>query len=119
MDDDADGPHQGIARPLAGARCHCRERRRRGIADVRRILDDADAPVPGQLRRMLALLTAEVREIESQIDAVERELRAIAEEEPVTARLMAIPGGGLLTATALVASVPHIHGFQRGPRFAS
>ena len=32
---------------------------------------------------------------------------------------MEVPGVGLLTATALVGSVAHIHGFQRGRQFAS
>lgn len=89
------------------------------MSGARRILDDADAPVPSRLRRALALLIAEIRETESRIEGIEQELRAIADEDPIIERLMAIPGVGLLTATALVASVPHIHGFPRGRRFAS
>jgi len=38
---------------------------------------------------------------------------------PVIQRLMRIPGVGLLTATALVATVGHIHAFQRARGFAS
>lgn len=38
---------------------------------------------------------------------------------PVTQRLQQIPGVGVITATALVGSVPHIHAFRRGRHFAS
>jgi transposase len=92
---------------------------RRGLVAVGRILEDAEAPVPGRLRRALALLVSEVREVEARIEVLERELRAVADQNPVIERLKEIPGVGLLTATALVASVAHIHGFHRARRFAS
>jgi transposase len=92
---------------------------RRGVAAVAEILDDAEAPIPGRLRRALVLLVSEIREIEARILAIEHELRAIADDDPVVERLMEIPGVGLLTATALVASVGHIHSFGRARRFAS
>lgn len=49
----------------------------------------------------------------------ERELKAVAAEDPVIQRLQQVPGVGLLTATALVASVGHIHAFRRARCFAS
>ena len=39
--------------------------------------------------------------------------------DPVVMRLQTIPGSGLLTATALVGSVGHIHAFRRARQFAS
>jgi hypothetical protein len=50
---------------------------------------------------------------------LERELRALAEADLVVTRLLTIPGIGLLTATALVGSVGHIHAFRRARQFAS
>ena len=91
---------------------------RRGLTAVRQILEDAEAPVPGRLRRVLSLLVAEVRDLEARIQAVDDELRAVANEDPVE-QLMKISGVGLLTATALLGSVAHIHGFRRARRFAS
>ncbi|PYR07869.1 MAG: hypothetical protein DMF99_21130 [Acidobacteria bacterium] len=38
---------------------------------------------------------------------------------PVALRLQQVPGVGVLTSTALVASVGHIHAFRRGRQFAS
>ena len=40
-------------------------------------------------------------------------------DDPVVTRLRTIPGIGLLTATALVGSVGHIHAFHRARQFAS
>ena len=51
--------------------------------------------------------------------ALDRQLAQIAGAHPVATRLQTIPGVGVLTATALVGSVGHIHAFRRGREFAS
>jgi transposase len=83
-----------------------------------RISNDDD-PLPPRLRIVLRLTVDEVRDLEDRIDAVERELAAVAADDGVVQRLLRIPGIGLLTATALVATVGHIHTFPRARRFAS
>lgn len=92
---------------------------KRVLAEVWQVFEDAEAPVPGRLRRALALLVEEIREIEERIASIERELREVASQDPIIERLMSVPGVGLLTATALVATVAHIHGFRRARRFSS
>jgi transposase len=92
---------------------------RRGVAAVPRLVEDADAPLPSPLRRVLALLYEEVGELEARLATIDRELARIAQADPVSQRLLAIPGIGRITATALVATVTHIHGFRRGRHFAS
>jgi transposase len=92
---------------------------RTALRTVPRVLEDVELPVPGRLRRALALLLAEVHDLETRIAAVERELAAVAGQDLVVPRLMGIPGVGLLTATALVATVGHIHAFRRARQFAS
>jgi transposase len=89
------------------------------LRTVPRILEDAEAPVPGRLRRMLALLLEEVHDVEARLAAIERELATVAADDRVVQRLMRIPGVGLLTATALVGQVGHIHTFRRARQFAS
>jgi transposase len=84
-----------------------------------RILEDAETPLPMHLRQVLASVHAEVRAIEARIADLERELRGLADADPVVTRLRTIPGIGLLTATALVGSVGHIHAFRRARQFAS
>lgn len=91
----------------------------RVVADVAQLVADAEAPIPSRLRHVLANIVEDIRAIETHIDRVERDLRAIADADPVVDRLMTIPGVGMLTATALVATVPHIHSFPRARRFAS
>jgi transposase len=83
------------------------------------ILEDAETPLANSLCRMIALMHEEIRQLDACIGALERELRAIAAADPVATRLREIPGIGLLTATALVGTVGHIHAFGRARQFAS
>jgi transposase len=83
------------------------------------LLEEAEAPLSPQLRRMIALIYEEIRQLEDCIGRLERELRAVADADPVATRLREIPGIGLLTATALVGTVGHIHAFRRARQFAS
>ncbi len=80
---------------------------------------DAATGIPPHLRRALTSVHEEVRAIETRLLALERELQALAAADPVVTRLRTIPGIGLLTATALVGSVGHIHAFRRARQFAS
>lgn len=82
-------------------------------------LEDADSGVPGLLRPALAEATREIREIEERIRTVERQLEALAEQTPVVGRLRTIPGVGLLTGTALVASVGDVQRVPSARHFAS
>jgi transposase len=101
---------QGLLLP-AGARA--------ALQAVPALLEDADVPLPLHLRSVLASVHEEVRGIEQRIAVLERELRALAETDVVVTRLRTIPGIGLLTATALVGAVGHIHAFRRARQFAS
>jgi transposase len=100
---------QGIAIPR-GARTM--------LMQVGVLLSRADG-LPRCLGDVLTLLRDEVRELEHRVHTVERELGALAAQDQVIQRLMRIPGVGLLTATALIATVGHIHAFRRARRFAS
>lgn len=80
---------------------------------------DAATAIPAYLRHALASLHEEVRALEARLRALEHELQALAVADPVVTRLRTIPGIGLLTATALVGSVGHIHAFARARQFAS
>jgi transposase len=92
---------------------------RTALATIPTLLEDADVPIPTRLRAVLADLLEDVRVIDANLAALERNLAAIAEVDPVVQRLMTIPGIGLITSTALVATVGHIHGFRGARRFAS
>ncbi|CAN5711378.1 hypothetical protein BH23GEM9_BH23GEM9_17760 [soil metagenome] len=59
-----------------------------------------------------------MRDIEARIDGVEHELEAYTAEEPVVQALLRIPGIGVLTASALFATIGSIHTFQSGRQLA-
>lgn len=92
---------------------------RTALTTVPRLLEDAEVPIPDRLRAVLRHLLAEVRAIEANLAVLERDLSTIAQADPVATRLLTVPGIGLITATALVGTVGHIHGFRTGRRFAS
>ncbi len=82
-------------------------------------LEDADSDIPDPLRPALAEICTEIRQLESRITLIERQLAALAAQTPAVAQLMSIPGIGLIIATALVAFVGDIHRFPSARHFAS
>ena len=86
---------------------------RPALKAVPTILDEAETVLPRHLRQMLMSVHEELRAIEAWTARIERELQVLAERDPVVVRLRTIPWIGLLTATALVGTVGHIHAFRR------
>ena len=89
------------------------------VPHVATLLEDADSVVPGLLRPALADAATDIREIEARLRAIERQLESVASENVVVRQLRTIPGIGLLTATALVATVGDVARFPSGRHFAS
>jgi transposase len=89
------------------------------LARVAAILEDAEVALPDLLRHTVALVVDEIRGLERRITTIDQQLAKVAAEHPVTQRLQQIPGVGVLTATALVGAVSHVHAFRRGREFAS
>lgn len=83
------------------------------------ILDDPTRALPAVLRQTVKDLVEEVRSLEARVTAVDRELAQVAHVHPVASRLQQVPGVGVVTATAMVGAVSHIHAFRRGRDFAS
>ncbi len=82
-------------------------------------LEDADSGVPDVLRPALAEAASEIRDFERRMKAVEVQLEAVSRQTPAVTRLRTIPGIGLLSSTALVASVTDIRRFPTSRHFAS
>jgi transposase len=83
------------------------------------VLEDADSGVPSLLRPALAEAIQEIRQIDARLRAIEHQLDAVAEQMPLVSGLRSIPGIGLLTATALVATVGDMNRFPSARHFAS
>jgi transposase len=82
-------------------------------------ISEVDSPIPEALRPLLAEAAREIRELEEHIQQVEKQLEGLARQSDVVKRYRTIPGVGLLTATAIVASVGNLKRFPSGRHFSS
>jgi transposase len=78
------------------------------------LVAEGDGAVPPALRTALAELVAEIRSLQTRIADLEKQLREQAKQRPDVQRLLAVPGIGLLIATALVAAVGGMEAFRDG-----
>lgn len=92
---------------------------RKVVPEVWAHLEDADSSIPDAVRPCLAEACEEVRDIERRIQLAERQLEALAEQTPAVARLLTVPGIGLISATALFAFVVNVHRFPSARHLAS
>lgn len=90
-----------------------------GTAGIVARLREALDRVPAVLSHSLESVLEEIQELESKLREIDRQLGQIAKRDPVAQRLLTIPGIGIITATALVGSVPDIHTFHRARQFSA
>ena len=67
------------------------------------ILEDADSALSGALRLLLAQLKLELDQMALRIEEADAVIEKTAQENDACRRLVAIPGIGPVTATALIA----------------
>src|ERR1700758_2139642 len=96
-----------------------RKGRHHAEAALPQILEDADTNLSGPLRMLLAQLQQELRQLQSQIDAIDVDIVKAAGEHEACQRLMAIPGIGAVTATAIVSAIGNGAEFKRGRGFSA
>ena len=82
-------------------------------------LEDGDNELPMALRHTIAAQLDHIAALESQMDAIEQRLAEFAQRDTRSQRLMQAPGIGLITATAVSASVGSLDRFRSGRHFAS
>jgi transposase len=87
--------------------------------ELRRLLASEEAPVSSCLRRLVGHLSEEWQRLEEEIDRVTREIGTLATADPACQRLMAVPGIGPISASALVAAVGNGSAFSKGRDFAA
>jgi len=93
---------------------------RRGTAALRTVPERlATTELPGLVQLGASELLEDIRTLTDRVARLDRRLQVLADSDESTRRLQTIPGIGIVTATALVGSVPHIHAFRRGRDFAS
>lgn len=82
-------------------------------------LEDGDNELPMPLRQTLAEQLELISRLETQLAAIDSQLESFAREDPRSTRYQAAPGVGVITATALSASVGELSRFRSGRHFAS
>ena len=83
------------------------------------ILEDAENTLPMLARHLLAELKAEHDQLIERVDRFEQQLKAWHVNSSVSQRLASIPGIGVLTATALAATVGEGQDFRNGRQLAA
>jgi transposase len=83
------------------------------------IVEDATAKLSGALRILLAQLKLELDQMAVRIDEADAVLNKTARENAACRRLLAIPGIGPVTSTALIAAIGNGAAFRKGREFAA
>ncbi len=92
----------------------------RKVAALIEVIEDPDdCRLPALARDALGSLVGQLRAAEAQIAALEKELTAWHRSSEASLRLAAIPGIGVITATALVATVGDARQFRSARQFAA
>ncbi len=97
----------------------CSAGAKRFLRHLPQLLEQKREELPVRVRQVVLALYEEVRELEARIHDLEEELERFARQQPILPALLEIPGIGVLTATALYASVGNIHSFPSGRHLAS
>lgn len=77
-----------------------------------------EAPLSTSDRWIVDDCLAEVNSLSTRIQAVEKRIRQVIEDDPIVARLLALPGVGLVTAATLRAEVGRFERFDTGKQLA-
>jgi transposase len=83
------------------------------------ILEDACAKLSGALRMLLAQLKLELDHLQMRIDEADATIKQVAGENEACRRLVAIPGIGPVTATAIIAAIGNGAAFKKGRGFSA
>lgn len=94
-----------------------------GISYVRKsiplMLEDADNGLTVMFRELLSTLYDEMVHLDERIKVLETKLESLCAQNEDCQRLLSIPGVGLLSATAMVASIGNINAFKNGRELAA
>ena len=91
----------------------------RKVAELCMRLRDDALGLPEVARSALLALAGQLDNLAAEVRNIERQLMAWHRQNAASQRLETIPGVGLITATALAASVPDPAAFKSGRQFAA
>jgi transposase len=88
----------------------------RRIPDV---LEDADNELPGIARTALSAAWEHLKLLNQRVSEVDRQIEQHAKQDDRASRIMALPGVGPITASALIAAVGNAREFKNARQFAA
>ena len=86
---------------------------------VPEIVEDGENELPGSMRLLLARLHQHLQHLDAEVGVLEDEIKRWHREDEASRRVAAIPGIGVLGASALVASVGAARTFGNGRQLAA
>ena len=86
---------------------------------ARRVVDGRAPDVPELAQRVVTSLAQQIGSLQAQLTRLEKELVAWHRANELSQRLATIPGVGIISATALAASVSEPERFRSGRQFAA
>jgi transposase len=86
---------------------------------VPEIIEDGENELPGNFRRLIQRLVDHLKELDRQVGELEREIQQWHRDNPLSQKLVKIPGIGPITATALIATVGDARQFENGRQLAA
>lgn len=96
-----------------------RKGRRHVDAALPEILANPASKLSGALRVLIGQLKVELEQLELRIDEADQAMGCTCRDDDACRRLMAIPGIGPVTATALIAAIGNGAAFRKGREFAA
>jgi transposase len=83
------------------------------------ILEDAENGLPGNMRALINRLTEHLKELDTQVNALDKEIKLWSACSEACQKLTDVPGIGPLTASALVATIGDAKNFASGRELAA
>ena len=87
--------------------------------EVRHILEDPDNGLPGLVRELLNELLQKILQLNEDVLSYDRQIKRSARESSDAKKIMAIPGIGAQTATAMLATVANMNQFTSGRQLSA
>lgn len=83
------------------------------------ILEDGENGLSGTMRNLLERLTENLKEMDRQVDELEKQIQLWHRENEASRRLAEVPGIGPITASAIAATVGNAREFKNGRQLAA
>lgn len=90
-----------------------------GLAEIQQRMTELEAIVPGMLFEAIKEQLKRIGEIEADVQHIERRIKDWQKQQAACRKIAEIPGVGMLTATALVATMGETESFKSGREFAA